>query len=54
MHTNEKIMLIWIWPCNEKRRHECCKASKNDEGGREETSRKAQTDVDGQSASYLP
>ena len=39
-----------VWPCNEKRRHECCKASDNDEGGREETSRKAQTEVDGQSA----
>ena len=39
-----------IWPCNEKRSHECCKASRNDEGGREETSRKAQTEVDGQSA----
>ena len=39
-----------VWPCNEKRRHECCKASNNDEGGREETSRKAQTEVDGQSA----
>ena len=39
-----------IFPCNEKRRPECCKASNNDEGGREETSRKAQTEVDGQSA----
>ena len=38
------------WPCNEKRRHEFCKASNNNEGGREETSRKAQTEVDGQSA----
>ena len=38
------------WPCNEKRRHDCCKASNNDEGGRAETSRKAQTEVDGQSA----
>ena len=27
-----------------------CKGSKNDEGGREETSRKAQTEADGQSA----
>ena len=32
-----------------KRRHERCKASNNDEGGREETLRKAQTAVDGQS-----
>ena len=39
-----------VWPYNEKRRHECCKASNNDEGWREETSRKAQTEVDGQSA----
>ena len=39
-----------IFPCNEKSRHECCKAGNNDEGGREETSRKAQTEVDGQSA----
>ena len=41
-----------VWPCNEKRRHGCCncKASNNDEGGREETSRKAHTEVDGQSA----
>ena len=35
---------------NEKRRHECCKASNNDEGGREETSRKGQTEVDGRNA----
>ena len=34
-----------VWPCDEKRRHECCKASNNDEGGREESSRKAQTEV---------
>ena len=39
-----------VWPCNEKRRHKRCKASNNDEGGWEETSRKAQTEVDGQSA----
>ena len=38
-----------VWPCDEKRRRERCKASNND-GGREETSRKAQTEVDGQSA----
>ena len=36
--------------CDEERRHERCKASNNDEGGREETSRKSQTEVDGQSA----
>ena len=34
----------------EKKRHECCKSSNNDEGGREETSRKAHTEVGGQSA----
>ena len=39
-----------VWPCDEKRRHERCKESNNDEGVREETSRKAQTEVDGQSA----
>ena len=39
-----------IWPCNEKRRNTCCKESNNDAGGREETSRKAQTELDGQSA----
>ena len=39
-----------VWPCDEKRRHERCKASNNNEGGREETSRKAQTEVDGSSA----
>ena len=44
--------VVWPceWPCDEKRRHERCKASNNNEGGREETSRKAQTEVDGQSA----
>ena len=39
-----------VWPCNEKIRQECCKGNNNDEGGREETSRKAHTAVDGQSA----
>ena len=39
-----------MWPCDEERRNERCKASNNNEGGREETSRKAQTEVDGQSA----
>ena len=39
-----------VWPCNEKRSHEGCKGSNNDEGGREETSRKAQTEVDEPSA----
>ena len=39
-----------VWPCNENRRQECCKASNNDEGGREETLMKSQTEVDGQSA----
>ena len=39
-----------VWPCDEKRRHKCCKACNNDEGGREETLRKAHTEVDGQSA----
>ena len=32
------------------RRHTYCKGSNDDEGGREETSRKAQTEVDGQRA----
>ena len=39
-----------VWPCDEKRRDEHCKAGDNNEGGREETSRKAQTEVGGQSA----
>ena len=39
-----------VWPCDEKRRHECFKACNNNEGGREDTSKKAQTEVDGQSA----
>ena len=37
-----------VWPCDEKRRNTCSKDSNNDEGGREETSSKAQTEVDGQ------
>ena len=48
--TCQPEMPFVVWPCNEKRRQECCKASNNDKGGREETSRKAQTEVDGQSA----
>ena len=39
-----------VWPCDKKRRHERFKISNNNEGGREETSRKAQTEVDGPSA----
>ena len=39
-----------VWPCDEKRRHKRYKASNNNEGGREETSRKAHTEVDGPSA----
>ena len=39
-----------VWPCDEKTRHKRCKACNNDEGGREETSKKAQTEVDGPSA----
>ena len=39
---------IVVWPCNEKIRHEYREGSINNEGGREETSRKAQTEVDGQ------
>ena len=39
-----------VWPCVEKRRYESCKACCNNDGGREETSRKAQTEVDGPSA----
>ena len=33
--------------CDEKKRQECCKANKYDEGGREEISGKDQTEVDG-------
>ena len=29
---------VVVWPCIEKRRQECYKASNNDEDGREETS----------------
>ena len=39
-----------VWACDEKRRHKRCQACNDNEGGREETSRKAQTDVDGPSA----
>ena len=39
-----------VWLCNEKRRNERCKASNTDERGREETSMKAHTKMDGQSA----
>ena len=39
-----------VWPCDETRRNEGFKISNNNEGGREETSRKAQTEVDGPSA----
>ena len=39
-----------VWPRDEKRIHERCKASNNNEGGRKGTLRKAQTEVDGQSA----
>ena len=46
-HTETHLL---VWPCNEKRRQECCKESNNDDGGREETPRKAQTEMDGQSA----
>ena len=38
------------WHGHVMRRHECYKPSNNDEDGREETSRKAQTEVDGPSA----
>ena len=38
------------WYGHVMRRHERCTASNNDEGGREETLRKAQTEVDGPSA----
>ena len=34
------------WPCIEKRRQECFNGRNNDEGGREETSSKAETEVD--------
>ena len=49
-HICHPEKLFVVWPCDEERRHERCKASNNNEGGREETSRKAQTEVDGQSA----
>ena len=49
-HTCHPETPFVVRPYIEKRRHECCKASNDDEGGREETSRKAQTEVDGQSA----
>ena len=39
-----------VWPCDENRRNECCKASNNNEGGSEETSRRDQTEVGEQSA----
>ena len=39
-----------VWPYDEERRHERCKASNNNEGGREETSRKARSEMDGQNA----
>ncbi len=39
-----------VWPCDEKRKHKRCKACNNNEGGREETLRKPQTEVDGPSA----
>ena len=38
------------WYGHVMRRHECCKACNNNDGGREETSRRAQTEVDGPSA----
>ena len=38
------------WYGHVTRRDEYCKGSNNDEGGMEDTSGKAQTDVDGQSA----
>ena len=39
-----------VSPCDEKRKHEYRKGCNNDEGVREETSRKVHTEVDGQSA----
>ena len=38
------------WYGHVMRRHERCKTCNNNEGGREETLRKAQTEVDGPSA----
>ena len=52
-HICQTVTRFVVWPGNEKRRHECWKGSNNDEGGREETSTKAQTEVDGQSASDM-
>ena len=46
-HPETHFVLL---PCDEKRIHERCKESNNNECGREETSRNAQTKVDGQSA----
>ena len=49
-YVTQKRLFV-VWPCDdEERRNEPCKASNNNEGGREETSRKAQTEVDGQGA----
>ena len=49
-HTCHPKTPFMVWPCDEKRIHERCKASNNNEDGREDTSRKAQTEVDGQGA----
>ena len=49
-YVTQKRLSFVVWTCDAESRHECCKASNNNEGGREETSSKAQTEVDGQSA----
>ena len=49
-HVSNPETPFVVWPCIEKRRHEGCKASNNEEGGREDTSRKAHTEVDGKTA----
>ena len=33
-HVRHPETALVVWPCNEKRRHERCKASHNNEGGR--------------------
>ena len=44
--TQKRLSAFVVWACDEKRRHKHCQACNNNEGGREETSRKAQTEVD--------
>ena len=48
--TQKRLSAFVVWACDKKRRHKRCQACNNNEGGREETSRKAQTEVDGPNA----